>query len=148
MFVYGTLRPGQTNYGLVRSAVIARTLARLDNHSLRADACASYPYAVEDRGHSVVGDLLELKPGTEEAVLRRLDALEGYRPDATDPEKSHYLRVRRTVTTTSGDDDRGAAGPVIEAWVYLAGPAVSPGQQPLVPSGDWTVRRASLPGRL
>lgn len=139
IFVYGTLRPGQINYPLIRSAVAGHVVARLDSHALRAAPTARYPYAIKDENDSITGDLLQLKPGTEAADLARLDILEGYDPRAFLLEMSHYIRVRCTVTTTD-ESLAGPAGASIEAWVYVAGPATLVSELPVVNDGDWTTR--------
>lgn len=139
VFAYGTLRPGQINYPLVGSAVAGHVAARLDGHALRAAATARYPYATEDESNSLTGDLLQLKPGTEAAVLARLDILEGYDPGAFLLAMSHYVRVRRTVITAA-ESPTGPTGTPIEAWVYLAGPATPVSELPVVADGDWTTR--------
>lgn len=139
IFVYGTLRPGQINYPLIRSAVAGHVTARLDSHVLRAAPTARYPYAIEGGSDSLTGDLLQLKPRTEAAVLARLDVLEGYDPRAFLLEMSHYVRVRRTVTTAA-QSPAGPVGTAVEAWVYLAGPATPVSELPTVAGGDWTTR--------
>lgn len=76
-------------------------------------------------GGSVAGELYAVR---DDAVLRRLDAFEDYRPD--DPEGSEYLRRRVRL-----------AEPDLEAWVYLYNRDVT--GMPRVESGDWRHHRAS-----
>ena len=138
VFVYGTLRPGQINYPLVRLAVLRHVAGRLDGHALHAAVTARYPYAIEDVNGSITGDLLQLRPGTEADVLTRLDLLEGYNAES-DLQVCHYIRVRRGVITTA-ESPAEPAGTSIEAWVYLAGPATPVLDLPLVADGNWTSR--------
>lgn len=138
VFVYGTLRPGQVNYPLLRPAVAESVPALLHSHALRAATTARYPYAARDENHSVTGDLLQLRPGTETAALERLDVLEGYDPRLP-PGKCHYIRVRLIVTTVA-PSSAGAAGSSVEAWVYVAGPATPVATLHVVEAGDWTTR--------
>src|SRR6478736_5724303 len=121
VFVYRTLRPGQVNYSIVSPAVTEQVPARLDGHALRAAVTAGFPYATVADGHQVVGDLLRLERSAETDLLGVLDRLEGYRPKAVSG--SHFVRVRRSVTTTAGSS-YGPAGTVVEAWLYLAGPRI------------------------
>src|SRR6476619_7045259 len=135
VFAYGTLRPGQVNYPLVSAAVGEHVPARLAGHALRATPTAGFPYATVADDHRIVGDLLQLTPGTD--VLSVLDRLEGYRPE--EPDLSHYVRVPRDVATTAASG-YGPAGTVVQAWVYLAGPCIRIDGLDLIADGDWTTR--------
>ena len=142
VFVYGTLRPGQVKYSIVSPAVTEKVPARLDDHALRAAVRAGFPYATVADGHQVVGDLLRLERSAETDLLGVLDRLEGYRPKAVSG--SHFVRVRRRVTTTVASS-YGPAGTVVEAWLYLAGPRIRLDSLDLVNGGDWTTRSPVTP---
>lgn len=127
-FVYGTLRAGQRNHGLLHGRTAAWTPATLRGALLFAGP--GYPFAVDDpAGAAVVhGDLVDIPAEHYARVLADLDLLESHVPG--DP-RSLYDRVVRDVQT-----DRGAR----PAWVYVA-PArraadLVAGARPL-PSGRW-----------
>ena len=71
-----------------------------------------------------------------------LDRSEGYRPGAVSG--SHFVRVRRWVTTTA-ESSYGPASRVVEAWLYLAGPRIRLDGLDLVTGGDWTTRSPITP---
>ena len=124
--VYGTLRRGQRNHVLLRTAdflgtaLIGGQLREMPVSSVRAYA---YPALVDDPDGAgrVVVELYRLP---DAALLDRLDELETFLTD--DEVSSEY--VRREVDIVDG--------PVSRAWVYryhgddgaMAGP---------IPSGDW-----------
>ena len=78
-----------------------------------------YPGFVADGRHEVHGDLFAL---VDEAVLRRLDAFEGFRPES----RAQSLYLRQPITLCR---------PAAEAWIYVYNR--SPGAVPVVASGDW-----------
>jgi gamma-glutamylcyclotransferase (GGCT)/AIG2-like uncharacterized protein YtfP len=133
-FVYGTLRPGEVNHGL-----LLRGRTRAEEPALLPDAVLyagpGYPYAVHAPGGTVTGDLVTAHPWAYDALLAELDRLEEYRPG--DPH-TLYERVERATVV------RAAGGPPVRAWVYLAGPVVAAGLRAcgeLIEGGDWRARR-------
>ncbi len=134
VFVYGTLRCGQGNHGLLGGNVAAIFAAQLPGHLLYADGL---PYVAEcaDPGAAVTGDLAVLDPSPYEAVLARLDRLEGHRADGM----GLYVRAARPVRYE-------AAGGVWEdtlAWVYHGGRSFSYRSDLLVAGGNWLAGRAA-----
>ncbi|MFH8799708.1 gamma-glutamylcyclotransferase family protein [Streptomyces sp. NPDC017936] len=131
-FVYGTLRPGEADHGLfLRGRTLAEEPARLRGAVLYDGP--GYPYAVEEPGGVVAGDLVTALPETYDRLLAELDRLEEYRPG--DP-RNLYERVAREVV-------RGDGGRPARAWVYLAAPAVAAGLRQRgtsIGSGDWRER--------
>lgn len=131
-FVYGTLLPGEVNHDLfLRGRTRSEEPGRLYGAVLYDGP--GYPYAVEERGGIVYGELVTALPEEYEELLVALDRLEEYA--AADP-RSLYERVEREVV-------RGAAGPHVRAWVYVAAPAVAArlrARGKLIESGDWRVR--------
>ncbi|WP_030933845.1 gamma-glutamylcyclotransferase family protein [Streptomyces sp. NRRL S-646] len=129
-FVYGTLLPGEVNHDLfLRGRTEAEEPARL-NGAVLYDG-PGYPYAVDDPGGVVYGELVTALPQEYEELLVALDRLEEYAPG--DP-RSLYERVERRV---SGD------GATVRAWVYVAAPAVAArlrARGKLIESGDWRIR--------
>ncbi|MFJ8081003.1 gamma-glutamylcyclotransferase family protein [Streptomyces sp. NPDC096205] len=133
-FVYGTLRPGEVNHDLfLRGRTRAEDPARLAGAALYDGP--GYPYAVEEPGGVVCGELVTALDEAYAELLGALDQLEEYRPG--DPGRSLYLRVEREVL-------READGAAVRAWVYLAAPAIAARLRErgkLIESGDWRNRR-------
>jgi gamma-glutamylcyclotransferase (GGCT)/AIG2-like uncharacterized protein YtfP len=131
-FVYGTLRPGEPNHDLfLRGRTRGEEPARLTGSVLYDGP--GYPYAVDEPGGTVHGELVSALPERYEELLVALDRLEEYAPD--DP-SSLYERVPREVR-------READGSAVRAWVYLAAPSVAArlrARGRLIESGDWRIR--------
>jgi len=137
-FVYGTLRRGQCNHGLVRDLLAGVRDAALAGFRLYEDGL---PYLGPGDGTSVVrGDLLVPRPGDYGEVLARLDRLEGFRP----PDGGLY--VRRACQVRFGDES-GEPWRDGEAWVYLGGEHFAYEPRLVVPGGDWAAHRAQPTGR-
>ena len=128
-FVYGTLRPGEPNHDhFLRGRTLAEEPARLAGAVLYDGP--GYPYAVEERGGVVSGELVTALPEAYPELLVALDLLEEYAPG--DP-RNLYERVEREVI-------READGNAVRAWVYVAAPAVAArlrARGKLIESGDW-----------
>lgn len=131
-FVYGTLRPGEVNHdAFLRGRTHTEEPGRLPN-ALLYDG-PGYPYAVEEPGGTVHGELVTALPDAYDALLIALDRLEDYAPG--DP-RNLYERVEREVV-------RAADATPVRAWVYIAAPAVAAGLRArgkLIDSGDWLIR--------
>ena len=131
-FVYGTLRPGEANHALfLRARTRSAEPGRLRGAVLYDGP--GYPYAVEEPGGVVCGELVTALPETYRELLAELDRLEEYLPG--DP-RSLYERVQREVV-------READGLAVRAWVYVAAPAVADrlrARGRLIESGDWRGR--------
>ncbi|MFF9085287.1 gamma-glutamylcyclotransferase family protein [Streptomyces sp. NPDC014991] len=131
-FVYGTLRAGGANHDrFLRGRILAREPARLTGAVLYDGP--GYPYAVEESGGRVRGELVTALPEAYESLLTDLDRLEGYVPG--DP-RNLYERVTRDVER--------ADGATVRAWVYLAAPRVADrlrAQGRPIPGGEWPDRR-------
>ncbi|MGW6912390.1 gamma-glutamylcyclotransferase family protein [Kitasatospora sp. NPDC054939] len=130
-FVYGTLRTGGRNHAVhLAGRCAAVRPAVLEGAALHDGP--GFPYAVPDPAHRIVGELVTVRPGAYAPALAALDRLEDCRADGT----GEYVRERLTVTADDGEH--------VDAWVYLAGPAVAAAlrsQPALIASGDWTRRR-------
>ncbi|MER5467362.1 gamma-glutamylcyclotransferase family protein [Streptomyces sp. NPDC002685] len=128
-FVYGTLRPGEHNHDLfLRGRTRSEEPGRMRGLVLYAGP--GYPYAVEEPGGVVSGELVTALPEAYEELLAALDALEEYAPG--DP-RNLYERVARDVVRA---DDAA----VVRAWVYVAAPAVAArlrADGKLIEDGDW-----------
>ncbi len=132
-FVYGTLRPGERNHDvLLRGRTRTEEPARLTGAVLYEGP--GFPYAVEEPGGVVRGELVTARPETYEELLSVLDRLEGY--VAGDP-RSLYERVAREVVSEADET-------AVRAWVYVAGPAVAARLRAggrVIESGAWSSRR-------
>ncbi|MFC4472108.1 gamma-glutamylcyclotransferase family protein [Streptomyces xiangluensis] len=131
IFVYGTLRPGEPNH---EPFLLGRTVSEVPGRLKGAVLYEGpgYPYALEEAGGVVCGELIT--PVSEEygQLLLALDRLEDYAPG--DP-RNLYERVARDVVL--GD------GTTVQAWVYLAAPAVAARLRvrgKLIEGGDWRAR--------
>ncbi|MCX5557513.1 gamma-glutamylcyclotransferase family protein [Streptomyces sp. NBC_00038] len=127
-FVYGTLRPGEHNHDLfLRGRTESEEPGRMRGVVLYEGP--GYPYAVEEPGGVVSGELVTAGQGAYGELLAALDQLEEYVPG--DP-RNLYERVTREVTR--------ADGTTVHAWVYVAAPAVAArlrAHGKLIEGGDW-----------
>jgi gamma-glutamylcyclotransferase (GGCT)/AIG2-like uncharacterized protein YtfP len=131
-FVYGTLRPGEPNHDrFLRGRTLSEESGRLPDAVLYDGP--GYPWAVEEPGGAVHGELVTARPEGYGRLLLELDELEEYVPG--DP-RSLYVRVERDVV-------RRRDGAAVRSWVYLAGAAVAAGLRAdgrRIEGGDWTAR--------
>lgn len=129
--VYGTLRRGQRNHGLLGGATylgMGRIRGALYDVPRTPYRAYPYPALVTETRDVVVIELYRL---TDAAILARLDALELYDPD--DEAGSQY--VRRTVAVEGGPPGIATA----EAYFY-DGPADELGER--ITGGDWVGHRS------
>jgi gamma-glutamylcyclotransferase (GGCT)/AIG2-like uncharacterized protein YtfP len=124
LFVYGTLRSGQTARSLVANAIKRSVPARCTGQLFAFPM--GYPgYVDNERGH-VVGEVIWLADLA--ATFGLLDAYEG----------NDFARVLKQVTVSADATDAGlVAGDQIWTWIYaLADPnAIQHGS--LIEDGDW-----------
>ena len=91
-----------------------------------------YPYAVEEPGGVVTGEVMTARTEAYDELLRALDRLEEYVPGAPG---NLYERVAREVTRSDGT--------AVRAWVYVAAPTVAArlrARGKLIEGGDWLGR--------
>jgi gamma-glutamylcyclotransferase (GGCT)/AIG2-like uncharacterized protein YtfP len=133
VFVYGTLRPGgRYHASLLHGRTAAEEPARLPDAVLYEGP--GYPYAVEEVGGVVLGDLVTLRPAEYDEVLALLDQLEGCTPGAPD---NLYDRGARDVLRADGS--------AVRAWVYFAAGRIARGLRTTgtpIPGGEWNAIRA------
>ncbi len=124
LFVYGTLLPERAPR---RLAAAMASLPPLGPAWMRGRLydLGRYPGAVSNSttGGRIWGETFALPDNC--AVLKALDAYEGYNP--AKPAGSVFVRSRRPVTLANGRR--------IRCWVYLYGR--DPGKAPVVPHGDY-----------
>ena len=142
--VYGTLRRGERNHGLMAGATFlgdAWIAGALHEMPVAPHRRYAYPALVADDGGWVSVECFRLANPNQ---LARLDALEAY--DPADEERSEY--VRRLVAVHDG--------PVHEAWAYwyaadpaALGPRIADGiwRAPDVSRGGTAGRRGGTSGR-
>lgn len=125
VFVYGTLKPGEANYpaycaDTVETATPAWVTGQL------FDLPFGYPAMTQESGR-VFGYLLSF---ADEAVLTKLDTLEGYHPQNSESDNEYY-RQEVMVTDMAGES-------LGLAWAYFMTPEkVKQFQGVFVPSGKW-----------
>lgn len=132
VFVYGTLRSSCGNYRLLAGNTAAEYPAVLPGARLYA---SGIPYVTDcPDGGQVVGELMVLRPDLADAVLQRLDSLEGFRAGRRG---NLYERVSRTILYRYQDTLLKTT-----AWVYLAGQATIERltDDLIVADGDWLGR--------
>lgn len=133
VFVYGTLKPGQTAYKrLLSGKTTDEQPAVIPGAALYTDG--TYPYLVVDPEvvalhDEVRGMLIALHPESFEVTLALLDRYEDYRP------LSPWRLFERVVLTARTEHG------TIEAWAYTAGPqalqAIRAGRMQKIPGGVW-----------
>ena len=129
-FVYGTLLPGQPNAYLWGESIAQMEMAWFENGRLYD--CGPYPMLIEETAVLPIhGQLITIHPDQYDAILTRIDTLEGYTPQQ--PDQATYQRVSRQVWVghTHPHTQRRAW-----AWLYL-GRADLTTHLPPIPSGNW-----------
>lgn len=111
--VYGTLKFGLANHGLLRQA---RYLGETLLHDITLYDLGWFPGAKLEPSGGILAEVY----GVDESILALLDHLEGFRPG--DPESSLFLR--HPVETPLG-----------EAWVYIYNHPVDEFEP--IRSGSW-----------
>lgn len=144
VLVYGTLRSGQHNAGLVAGRVRFGREIWLPGFTLRAndgsvwpDYTFPFPFALDARPEDAIRcQVLEVLAPHAAEVMADLDRLEVFDPE--NPEQGLY--IRRRVMLPDAEED---------AWIYVVGPhhRDAVGRLPRIESGDWTVSSPALTPR-
>jgi gamma-glutamylcyclotransferase (GGCT)/AIG2-like uncharacterized protein YtfP len=124
LFAYGTLQPGLAPTKIARVAEKLRPVGEGFVRGVLYDL-GGYPGALADSIASgkIFGAVMELPD--EEGLLERLDAYEGFDPQA--PESSEYIRERQIVELK--------AGGMVECWFYRYNRRPRDGNR--IESGAW-----------
>lgn len=127
VLVYGTLRPGGSNYGhFLGGATIAEKTVTLDGYTMYGDSGCPF-LAVGDR--TVVATLVTIEPEFYDEIMWGLDRLEGFRDFGH--EDNNYDRKLVTFTVDGVES---------QAWIYTASKwllSVIKTNTPVLESGDW-----------
>lgn len=122
VFVYGTLKKGHGNHGLLQSAYFV-TKAKTERKMVMVQKrWAGYPHVldIEDElAHQIPGEIYLVSSDD----LKRLDNLEGYREK--DPDFSHYIRIKDKFITEAGE--------TVDASIYVASKATIDRMDKLTP---------------
>lgn len=126
LFVYGTLRPGESNYVRLLAGRTLLEKAAVISGSLYYVPEEDYPYLLAG-SERVQGDLLILAEESYAATLQAVDRLEDYDP----LRESTSLYLRRTHPVNCDGEE-------ILAWVYFWNSLEMPGR--LLAEGDFRLR--------
>jgi gamma-glutamylcyclotransferase (GGCT)/AIG2-like uncharacterized protein YtfP len=107
LFAYGTLQPGLAPTQVARVAAKLQPVGEGFVRGALYDL-GGYPGAVPDpkAPGRIAGAVMELPE--DESVLKKLDAYEGFDPEA--PGESEFVRVRQAVELKTGG--------TVECWIY------------------------------
>ena len=108
LFVYGTLRRGESNHHFLQGRYDRWLPATLPDHVKRT-AAHGYPLAAPQSGAQVDGEVFFIRPDVYAATMARCDRLEDL--PAGQLVGEYYQRARVIVRT-----DEGA----VTAWAYTA----------------------------
>ena len=99
----------------------------------------SYPVLIEGGDKLVSGMVIQVAEVEYDAVMARLDVLEGCDSDSFSGEE--YRRVVREVEVVNASSEHGGNGRSLAAWVYIGHQDAVRGLQP-IPGGDWAAYAA------
>lgn len=127
VLVYGTLRPGGSNYThfLEGRTTRERTIGL---NGFRMHGGQGFPYVVAGEAEdTIVATLCDVAVDAYDEVVEGLDFLEGYRGPGL---QNHYDRVLIQFTLN---------GELVQAWTYLANDSMHGhiSYLPVVEHGDW-----------
>lgn len=131
VLVYGTLRKGQPNAGLLAGRATYGATIRIEGFAL-IDA-GWFPYAVPAEGESITVEVVSLHPNRAGETLRDLDRLEGFIEG-----NPASLYTRELVSWRDGH------GVLRQGWLYVPSAAtqarITRSGDTTIPSGDWNDR--------
>jgi gamma-glutamylcyclotransferase (GGCT)/AIG2-like uncharacterized protein YtfP len=126
-FVYGTLRPGESNYHLLQGQTLSEQSAHV--RGLCLYSLGTYPMMVKSTNpdERVWGELVVIKPQAYPQVVKHLDELEEY--DPANPLSSLYQRITYPIHLDGGE--------TVTAWLYIGQHEVIKLSDPRIWDGDW-----------
>lgn len=131
VLVYGTLRPGEHNHGLVAYLVAEATDVTVPGWALRGGW--GFPYATPEPDHRLVATHLRFHPEDWAEARGRMDSLEGY--------PWHYDRTVVTGWYPEPPSERWPHPAALRGWLYVPTALAEVREQhPIVPGGDWCSR--------
>ena len=129
VFVYGTLRQGESRRGALEEATEISKSALLIGFKMYH--LGGFPgitqLAEGERGKPVVGELYQI----DEKTLSRLDMIEGHREEH--PEDSFYRRTMVHVVVPG----KGGGRAGVPCWTYVFNNPARIKNCPVIESGDW-----------
>ncbi|PFG38714.1 gamma-glutamylcyclotransferase (GGCT)/AIG2-like uncharacterized protein YtfP [Georgenia soli] len=132
VFVYGTLRSGQSGHYLLTGRTVAEAYTRTPRLDLYMVRGTSYPYAVPNAANAtgILGERMHLRADLYNDTIARLDRYERYDP-AQPADSQTYVRTLMT--------DRDG----VSSWVYVTSPRMSSylrSNGTIISSGDFLRR--------
>ncbi len=123
-FVYGTLRPQEANYYLLKGQTVTEIAAQAFGVELYS--LGAYPMAISAPADKVIqGTLISVKPDGYSSLLQQLDWLE-----EVDMANHPYQRVIYPIQLNSGA--------TVQAWFYMGNPHfLQRVWHRLILDGDW-----------
>jgi gamma-glutamylcyclotransferase (GGCT)/AIG2-like uncharacterized protein YtfP len=114
VFVYGTLRSGQSAHYLIEGRTYHEVLTRMPLVDMYMKSGTSYPYAVPNSRNTtgIVGENMFIKPELYDDTMARLDRYERYDP-AKPVNDMEYVRTQ--MRTREG----------VSSWIYVTSPRIS-----------------------
>jgi len=128
-FVYGTLRPGQSNFHLLEGRTQRIRSAYVDGFALYT--LGSYPSMLKSNAPRarVYGEVVTPQSYRYDTVMQSLDRLEEY--DPTDPDASWYYRTVHDVHLNGSK--------TVRVWMYLGREEHLKIWNKRIQSGDWAL---------
>jgi gamma-glutamylcyclotransferase (GGCT)/AIG2-like uncharacterized protein YtfP len=126
VFVYGTLRQGDSRNGILHESACLSLNATLKGYEMYD--LGAFPAIIKQKGSQVQGELYQI----DEETLKALDYIEGHRP--ANPESSFYRRVAVQAQTEEGES--------LPCFTYILNDASELRTHKVrrIDSGDWFKR--------
>ena len=136
LFVFGTLRPGQGNFRLIKEGNCIETVSEAKLSGVAMVAGKGYPYPhsklMDEEGYSIFGDVVSLKPNKGSIETRsNMDRLESFRSNYRST--SLYTRVDKIATIV---DSSGNAREV-KVWIYVSNNLPKEANENILKDGNW-----------
>lgn len=132
VFVYGTLRKGDSRFGVLDDCKCIAEVAFADGFKMLS--LGGFPGIVPGDGR-IRGEVYEI----DEEILGRLDSIEGFRED--DPKHSLYLRQEIDAYYEDGGTIPGPTGCGGEILTYVFNEGRIRHEREVIESGDWFEHR-------